>query len=133
MSARGFTLLEVLVSTLIMGVAVVGLISAISGSVSNVSRLTDYDRAALLAQQKMDELLLEPSPPAEGKFDPALSGGVEAGWRARLELFEAPPGAQPGSTVLERLQLEVWWTAAPGRQRKLSLEGFRRAVMRAPR
>ena len=131
MSTRGFTLLEVLVSTLIMGVAVVGLISAISGSVGNVSRLTDYDRAALLAQQKMEELLLEPSPPPEGRFDPAATGGVEAGWRARLSLFEAPPEARPGTTVLERLELEVWWTAA-GRERKLSLEGFRRAVLRGP-
>ena len=56
---RGFTLLEVLVATTIMAIAVVGLLSALSTSLRNASRLTDYDRAALVARRKMDELLLD--------------------------------------------------------------------------
>jgi len=54
----GFTLLEVLVATLVMAIAVAGLMSAISSSLRNAVRLTDHDRAVLLGRQKMDELLL---------------------------------------------------------------------------
>ena len=42
---RGFTLLEVLVATVIMGIAVAGLIAGLSQSAKNASRLTDYDSA----------------------------------------------------------------------------------------
>ena len=55
---RGFTLLEVLVATLIMAIAVAGLMGAISTSLRNAARLTDHDRAVLLGHQKMDELLI---------------------------------------------------------------------------
>ena len=44
-SRRGFTLLEVMVATTIMGIAVVTLLSALSTSVRNATRLTDYVRA----------------------------------------------------------------------------------------
>ena len=49
MKARaGFTLLEVLVATVIMGIAVTGLIVGLSQSVKNASRLAEYER---LSQQ----------------------------------------------------------------------------------
>ena len=41
-----------------MGIAVAGLIAGLSQSVKNASRLTDYDRAAMLAHTKMNDLLL---------------------------------------------------------------------------
>ena len=56
---RGFTLLEVLVATAIMGIAVTGILSAISGASRNAARLTEYDRATLLARQRMDEILVD--------------------------------------------------------------------------
>ncbi len=129
MSRRGFTLLEMLVATAIMGIAVVGLLSNISTSLQHAGRLADYDRAALIAQRKMDELLLDARLPKDvpvaGKFDPAVTG-FDGGWRARVTTFEAPPNAGPAAPVLERLQLEIWWTSG-FRQRSLSLEGFRRS------
>ena len=57
---RGYTLLEVLVATSIMAIAVVGLLSNLSTSLSNAARLTDYDRASVLAKRTMDNLMLEP-------------------------------------------------------------------------
>ena len=39
---RGFTLLEVLVATTIMAVAIVGLVSMLSSTIRNAARLTDY-------------------------------------------------------------------------------------------
>lgn len=135
MRSRGFTLLEMLVATLIMGIAVVGLLANISASLRNAARLTDYDRAALLARQKMDELLLDQGlpkmVPLEGGFDPALTGGAEVGWRAQITAFEAPPNASPGTDILERLELEIWWMSG-ARRRTVALEGFRQGKLAGP-
>ncbi len=132
MRRRGFTLLELLVATAIMGIAVVGLMANLSGSLRNASRLTDYDRAALLAHEKMDELLLDPKLPKltviQGVFDPAISGNNEAGWAARLAPFDVPPDAPPGSEILEQLELQVWW--GPERHRRtLVIEAYRRGTL----
>jgi len=130
MTSRGFTLLEMLVATVIMGIAVVGLLSSISTSLQHASRLTEYERATLAAQRTMDELLLNTrlpyDVPFEGRFDPAATG-MEGGWKARLTRFEMPPQAGPGTPLLERVELEVWWTSGL-RRRTFSLEAFRRGL-----
>jgi hypothetical protein len=80
----------------------------------------------------MDELLLDRrlprQVPLQGTFDHSVTGDSEMGWRAVLSLFEAPPNAGPGSSVLERVQVEVWWGPEDHR-RTLSLDGFRRAKL----
>jgi len=134
MRSRGFTLLEMLVATAIMGIAVVGLLSSISTSLQHASRLTEYERATLAAKHTMDELLVNASlpydTPLEGRFDPAATG-MDGGWSARLTRFEVPPQAGPGTPVLERLELEVWWTSG-ARKRSFSLEAFRRGIIPLP-
>ncbi|MBZ5609669.1 MAG: type II secretion system GspH family protein [Acidobacteriia bacterium] len=135
MKNRGFTLLEVLVATVIMAVAVTGLLSALSTSLRTAARLTDYDRAVLLGRQKMDELLIADKlpklTPFEGTWDASITGGLPIGWKARLSPFEAPPNAGPGTPFLERIQLEIWWMSGEQR-RTLSLEGFRRSIALTP-
>lgn len=132
MRQRGFTLLEVLVATVIMAIAVTGLLSALSSSLGNAARLTDYDRAALLGRQKMDELLLSTAlpklVPIEGVWEPELSGGLRIGWRARFTPFETLQHPGPGMPYLERVELEIWWMNGEKR-RTLELEGFRRSVL----
>ena len=134
MRERGFTLLEVLVATTLMAVAVVGLLASLRTSLTNASRLTDYDRAALLARRQMDELLaarlLPKGVPFEGAFAPEVTGGVRAGWRARIIPFEsvAFPGTPPpaGTPLLERIELEIWWAAGAG-TKSMKLAAYRRA------
>jgi len=129
---RGFTLLEVLVATAIAGLAVAGLMGAISSTANNANRLTAKDRAALLAKSRMDELLVDHKlprrVPIEGQFDPLLAGGVPVGWRARVTPFETVPDAGPGMWVLDRIELEVWWMDGATRH-AFTLEGFRRSIL----
>ena len=133
---RGFTLLEVLVATLIMGIAISGLLSGLASSARNAARLTEYDRATLLAKSKMDEILanhnLPRGRPLAGVFDPAESGGTTAGWTATIFPMEQAPGGGAGQWVVDRVQLEIWWmsgTQAAPLRRSFSLEGFRRSVL----
>ena len=132
MRERGFTLLEVLVATVIMAAAVVALLSNLSTSLNNASRLTSYDRAVIVARNTMNELLTRQDLPKmtvmEGTWDRAAVG-VEGGWRARLMPFERTPGAGPGAWGLDRLELEVWWMNGSQRQ-SLELEAFRSTVLR---
>ena len=116
-SQRGFTLLEVMVATTVMGIAVVTLMSALSGSVRNATRLTDYDRAALVARAKMDSLLVDPNLPhqtvLDEPLDPVLLGGVVSGERAVVHrhgpalsghqlTLHRQPDAVPGHPLLDR-------------------------------
>lgn len=132
-TTRGFTLLEVMVATVILAVAVIGLVAAISGSLHNASRLTAYDRAVQLAQERMNELLLDDRLPRatviEGDFDPQQTGGLPAGWRARVTLSEKPPGAAPGQTAIDRVELEVWWMSGAER-RTFNLEAYKPHMLR---
>ena len=128
MTRRGFTLLEMMVATLIMGIAVVGLLSGISGATRNAARVGDADRAVLLARAKMDELLLDRALPrgavVQGGIEPALLGGRGGGWNARVTPFENPPILVPGVQAIDRIELEIWWVAGEQR-RTFRLDGYR--------
>lgn len=134
MNARGFTLLEMIVATVILAVAVVGVMAGISGALRNASRLTSYDRAVQLARESMNEILLDDRLPRnrviEGAFDPQQAGGLDAGWRARITLFEKPPAQTVGETAIDRIELEVWWVSGAQR-RTFSLDGYRPHSLRA--
>ncbi len=131
MNRRGFTLLELIVATTVLGVAVVGLMSGITGSTRNAALLRDSDRIAMAARERMNELLADYSlprdTPVSAPFDPALIGGIQAGWRAQLTTAEKPP-SPAGQLVLDRIRLEVWWLRN-GSRRTLELEGFRKRFL----
>ncbi|MBL8175022.1 MAG: prepilin-type N-terminal cleavage/methylation domain-containing protein [Bryobacterales bacterium] len=129
---RGFTLLEMLVATTLMAIAVVGLLSSLSASLRNASRLTDHDRASIVAKRKMDELLLQPRlprfQPIEGQLTPAADAGLTGGWKATVTPFEVPPQVNPGMAILERVECEIWWTDG-SRRRTFSLEGYKTTLL----
>ena len=125
-AARGFTLLEMLVATTIMGIAVAGLMSGISSSTRNAARLRDYDRVVQLSRLRMNSLLTDPRTPRDGVFDPAITGGLECGWTAQVGVAESATGTpSPGDWVLDRIQLEIWWLSG-GARRTFTLESYRR-------
>lgn len=123
----GFTLLEVLVASVLMSVAVAGLLSQLTTSLSIAARLTEADRAALLARRKMDELMtvrrLPKGAPLAGTIE-----GAPGGWRARVTPFEMARGSGPGSFYIERIELEIWWMNGDSR-RTFVLEGFRKTIL----
>ena len=123
-----------IVATTIMGIAVVGLLQGISGATRNAARLREYDRAVQLARLRMNELLVDQRLPRNtllaGPFDLAETGGLEAGWQARVSLFETPPVVAAGQMALDRIELEVWWNT--GAQRRIfTLDAFRPRVLKA--
>lgn len=123
----GFTLLEVIVATAIMAIAVIGLLSLVSSSVANAARVKEYDRAAMLARHQMGELLVSDPLPLgadlRGSFDQST------GWQARVEPFEVPVPPQPGQPMLVRVQLTIWWESE-GRRKTVDFESYRRVLMR---
>jgi general secretion pathway protein I len=132
-SERGFTLLEILVATAIMGIAVAGVMNGLASSSRNASRITQYDRAAMLGRLKMDELLADDAAPINrmlaGNYRPIESGGVQAGWQGRIVPFETPAlEMAPGVQVVERVELEIWWMDGPTR-RSFTLEGIKRGLI----
>lgn len=130
---RGFTLLEMIVATVILAVAVVGLLSAISGAVRNAARLVSYDRAVQLARLEMNELLAAPrlarGSVLGGAFAPDQTSGLEAGWQARVSTFQMPPNPQPGGMALDRIELEIWWMSGSQR-RTFTLDAYRQRLLK---
>jgi len=124
---RGFSLLELLVATAILGIAVASLLGGFASSLRAQDRLRDYDTAAVRAKQQMEALLADSTLPRfatlEGRFSEA------SGWRARMTPFEPPRAATPGTAVLDRIELEVWWGVSASR-RSITLEGYRRGFLR---
>lgn len=129
---RGFTLLEMIVATTILGVAVVGLLAGITGSTRNAIRLREYDRAVQLGRLRMNDLLADTKAPKDtplaGLFDPQVTGGIEAGWRAMVTTAEISPVVVYNDFALDHMELEVWWMAQTQR-RAFHLEGYRRRQM----
>ena len=122
----GFTLLEVLVATVILGTAVAALFGLLSGALRNADRLQAPEQALLLGQAKLNELLAVGAEPSGAEV--SLNQKVEGRWddRFRWEAMVSPsfPEGAPGATILVRIALDVFWKSGAGEERKLSLETY---------
>jgi prepilin-type N-terminal cleavage/methylation domain-containing protein len=124
-SQAGFTLIEMLVATLIMAIAVTALMSNLSTSTNNLLSASDIDRLTSLSKSKMDELIVQPGRMDgvyEGILDADAQGQVRGRWRALVTLAAMAP---TGLDRLERIQLETWIQVG-SKRRTLQLETYRR-------
>jgi len=121
-----------IVATVILSVAIVGLLSGVSGAMRNAARLTAYDRAVQLARLRMNDLLADRRLPRDrvfgGTFDPQQTGGLEIQWQARLANFEMPPSPAAGEVALDRIVLEVAWMSGSDR-RTFTLDALRQRIL----
>jgi prepilin-type N-terminal cleavage/methylation domain-containing protein len=124
---QGFSLIEVLVATVIMAVAVSALLANLSTSTSNLIRTSDLDRIQHLAKRKMDEALSAQNQPRfiwiEGAFSVDSERRPTSGWRVRYSPYEGLING--GGESLERVELESWYLAGT-RRRSYFLESYRR-------
>jgi|GEM_PF-976870 len=121
----GFTLLEVLVASTIMAIAVGTIFSALSTSLSTASHITQRDQAAMQAQRILEELLADTTIPRGQQLQGHLNAaqtGIEADWRAQVTPFEAAPSGW----VVDRVAVELVWRAG-NRPGSIQLDGYRTA------
>jgi general secretion pathway protein I len=125
-SQKGFTLLEVLVATIILAVAVSALMANLSTSTANLFRVNDMDRLTFLSKRKMDELLavqnLRRGVILEGVLEADAKDKPVAGFRAQILPFGSI--SQSAQERLERVRLETWLQTG-SKRRTLLLESFR--------
>ena len=85
---EGFSLMEVLVGVMIVGITFVTLFELLSTSMHTVTRIQDREQLVRLGQSKLNELVLEAN---QGQINVKLSGNFDIGhrWRARIENFDS--------------------------------------------
>ena len=113
-TCRGFTLLEVMVATAIVGVSF-GAVCCLLAQSARVADVTGkYARAALLAESKLEELTL-----GDERLEQPQRGAFEHAPGFTWALKTRP--AEDGGKGLVRLSLTVAFTA-PGGERQVLLE-----------
>lgn len=101
--AAGFTLLEILVALLVLGVVGGALLELFHGGLRNVAVSADYTDAALLARSKLAELELRTqfAPLEEGQFNDRFR------WRIRAADYLALDGGQAPTPTLVPVSVEL--------------------------
>ncbi len=107
---RGFSLAEVLASTIIFGVAIVAFIQGMGGSLAIQADLTAEHRAATLAQNVMEEIVATGDlrlGSADGAFD-----GENAGYAWATEI------RQTDIEGLVQVEVQIAWNDGHGPRRR---------------
>jgi hypothetical protein len=140
------------VATAVLGAAVAALLGLLSGALRNAARLEAPERALLLGQSKLNELISAGVSRDETRTSASLSssrrGGIETSelafdeaiegrwdgrfrWEARMTRFRSSPERTPGERLLARVTLDVFWKTESGggrgagsNERKLSFETY---------
>ena len=117
-------------ATAIMGTAVAALLSLLSGSLGNIHRLEAPAQALLLGQSQMNELLAAGANSGDGTvtrmpLEQKIAGrwNEQFRWEAIATHYRPSAETRPGTTILARIEMDVFWRTGPGEpERKFSLE-----------
>lgn len=117
--ARGFTLVEILVALVVLGVVGGALLELFQGGLRNVAASDDYTRAALLARSMLAQLEARDrfvAPLEEGRFDERFW------WRLQAAPYVGPDGAPLPEAPVEPVvvALAVGWNDG-GRERQYTV------------
>lgn len=130
--SAGFTLLEILVATAILGAAVAGLFGLLTGSLGNMRRLRGPSQALLIGETRMNELLAAgiatgKDMPGTIPLDQKIEGqwNDQYRWEALATRFHPPEHLSPGQRIMVRFVVDVFWKPnADSAEKKLSLESY---------
>ena len=127
----GFTLLEVLVATAVLGTAVAALFSLLSGALANARRLQAPERALALARTQLEELLATSErgrhSPLPLPLDQKIQGrwDDQFRWEALATRVESSAQPAPGTPVLVRIALDAYWSSSEGApEKQVALETY---------
>ena len=106
----GFTLLEVLISTVLLASVYVGVVALSSQSLRNLTRMQPHEMAMIHAREKMNQVLL-----LEELLPGISTGAWEDGyrWEARKSPNVYNPKPAPNSSGLFDVRVAVFWGDAP--------------------
>ena len=86
-SQEGFSLMEVLVAVMIVGITFVTLFELLSSSMQTVTRIQDREQLVRLGQSKLNELVLEAN---QGQIiESSGNFGTEHRWQAKIENLDS--------------------------------------------
>jgi general secretion pathway protein I len=120
---RGFTLLEVLVAVVVLGIALTALLSTQAGGVRLRSQAEAITTATFLLQERMAQQELDDYFPEPGTRDGDF-GSAYPGYRWEVTVSQVPvPGAE-GQDLLREVRLAVLWRDGR-REERLELTSYR--------
>jgi general secretion pathway protein I len=120
-SCAGFSLLEVVIAVVLVGVVFGAIIQAFSYSLRNINQVNVYHTALQLAQNKMNELLIDETVIGDGLLEGSWDANYS--WRAQMETREVDDltiDKNRLSTRLLHIRLTVVY-ASDGRRREVRL------------
>jgi general secretion pathway protein I len=109
----GFTLLEVIIALAILGVTFALAMQLLAAGVRSAKASEDYTHAALLARQKMGEIVMKSS------FEGSADGGELGGGFRWVSEVQPLPQEEELPALLYRVWVRVTW---PGRRGEKSLD-----------
>ena len=118
----GFTLMEVLVASVLIATAFVAVVSLMSQSLRNLDRMKPHERAMAHAREKMNEELLREQLAPEhsiGRWDDGYDWRVDIAPQpsmARASANQPVQGAQQQGPMLFAVRVQVGWGDAQSRR-----------------
>lgn len=116
--SRGFTLMEVLVALVIMGIGLTAVLVAYSGSMRLMQESQVNHAATVLARSKLDEYLTDPTMEVVDRDAEERYNGILYGYRMTVEQVDLLDAGLAKRVelplVLDRILVQVFWGEGEG-------------------